>query len=55
MDADVAAAEDPLAELGATVVIHEITDDGAVQLAYARSSEPATPQAPNPQVPPPRP
>ncbi len=51
MDADLAAEEDPLADLGATVVIHEITDEGAVKLSYERSSAPPTPSPP--QVPPP--
>ena len=46
MDADLVAEEDPLADLGATVVIHEITDEGAVKLSYERSSVPPTPRPP---------
>lgn len=38
MDADATWDYDPLADVGASVIIHEVTDEGEVQLAYERVS-----------------
>lgn len=36
MDSDATWDYDPLADLGASVIIHEVTDDGEVAMAYER-------------------